>query len=138
MKKVLLWLVIVTAVLPLGGQQPPPDADPMARHLFPPDLIMAHQDELGLQEKQRAAIKAEVLKAQPKFLEWQWEMGEETQKMLALLRSAPVDEAKVLEQADRIMALERNVKRTHLSLLIRLKNLLSTEQLARLEQIRRR
>jgi len=138
MKNVLLGLVIITAVVQLRAQQPPQEADPMARHLFPPDLIMAHQEELGLQEKQRAAIKAEVLKAQPKFLEWQWDMGEETQKMLALLRTTPVDEAKVLEQADRIMALERNVKRTHLSLLVRLRNLLTAEQLARLEQIRRR
>jgi Spy/CpxP family protein refolding chaperone len=132
----LFGFVIVAATV--RAQQPAQDADPIARHLFPPDLIMAHQDELGLDDKQRAAIKAEVLKAQPKFMEWQWDMGEETQKMVALLRATPVNEEKVLEQADRIMALERNVKRTHLSLLIRLKNILTAEQLARLDQIRRR
>lgn len=138
MKNVLAGLVIVAAVFSLHAQQPPQEADPMARYLFPPDLIMAHQEELGLQEKQRAAIKTEVLKTQPKFLEWQWEMGEETQKMMALLKMTPVDEAKVVEQADRIMALERNVKRTHLGLLVRLRNLLTAEQIARLEQVRGR
>lgn len=134
----VIALVIVAVTSPAAGQQPPDDSDPIARHLFPPDLIMAHQEKLGLQEKQRAAIKAEVLKAQPKFMERQWEMGEETQKMVALLRATPIDEQKVLEQADRIMSLERSVKRMHLSLLIRLKNILSSEQAARLDQIRRR
>ena len=136
----LLTVVIAAATLALSvrAQQLPQDGDPIAQHLFPPDLVMKYQEELGLQEKQRAAIKAEVLKAQPKFMEWQWEMSEETQKMVALIRATPIDEQKVLDQADRVMALERNVKRTHLSLLIRLKNILSAEQLTRLDQIRRR
>lgn len=133
----LLPLLLLFVAVPICAQQPPQD-DPMARHLFPPDLIMAHQDDLGLSDKQRAAIKAEVLKAQSRFLEWQWEMSEETQKMVGLLRATPVDEQKVLDQADRVMNIERNVKRTHLSLLVRLKNVLTAEQIARLEQIRRR
>ena len=136
MKKLVLSIWISIAALPMSAQQP--GEDPIAQQLFPPDLIMAHQDELGLQEKQRAAIKSEVLKAQPKFLEAQWEVGDESQKMIALLRATPIDEAKVLEQADRVMALERDVKRTHLGLLIRVKNLLTPEQIKRLEQIRRK
>lgn len=135
--RLLLSGFVILAALPAGAQQPAQDADPIARHLFPPDLIMAHQEDIGLQESQRAAIKGEVLKAQPRFLEWQWEMSEETQRMVALLRATPVDEQKVLAQADRIMALERNVKRTHLSLLIRLKNILTAEQITRLDRIRR-
>ena len=134
----LLYGFTIVAAMTVYAQQPPPDADPIGQQLFPPDLIMAHQEELRLQDKQRDAIKAEVLKAQPKFTEWQWEMSEETQKMVALLRMTPIDEEKVLAQADRIMAIERNVKRTHLSLLIRLKNLLTAEQITRLTQIRRR
>ena len=34
------------------------DDDPLARYLVPPDLIMAHSSELGLNDKQRAAIKS--------------------------------------------------------------------------------
>lgn len=130
-----LMLLSIVVALPLCAQQP--GEDPIGQHLFPPDLIMAHQDALALQEKQRATIKSEVLKAQPKFMEIQWEMGEETQKMVALLRATPVDEMKVLERADRIMALEREVKRAHLSLLIRLKNMLTPDQVKKLEQLRR-
>ena len=58
--------------------------------------------------------------------------------MVALLRATPIDEQKVIEQADRILSLEREVKRAHLALLIRLKSLLTAGQIAKVEQIRRR
>jgi len=135
MKRLLMSIALVASSLPAIAQQPPQE-DPIAQQLLPPDVIMAHQDEIGLQEKQRAAIKNEVLKTQPKFLEWQWQLGEESQKMIALLKAMPVDEAKVLEQADRVMALEREIKRAHLGMLIRLKNQLTPEQFARLQQLR--
>jgi hypothetical protein len=40
-------------------------------------------------------------------------------------------------QWDRIMALEREIKRAHLALLVRIKNTLTAEQIAKLEAIRR-
>jgi Spy/CpxP family protein refolding chaperone len=43
----------------------------------------------------------------------------------------------VLEQADKIMGLEREVKRAHLTLLLRIKNTLTPEQIAKLEAMRK-
>ena len=129
---------IAALLLPIAvfAQAPPPQDDPLARFLFPPELIMAHAQELGLQDKDRAAIKEEVQKAQSKFFDLQWQTKEETDRMVKLLQQSPADEGKVLEQADRIMALEREIKRTHLTLLIRLRNLLSADQQARLQRLR--
>lgn len=56
---------------------------------------------------------------------------------MQLLQQSPADETKILEQADRIMALEREIKRAHLALLVRIKNTLTAEQIAKLEAIRR-
>ena len=127
----LLFFVAV----PLLAQQPD---DPLARYLVPPDLIMAHSQELNLLEKQRAAIKAEVQKAQSKFIDLQWDMKEESEKMIRLLQQTPADEARILEQADKVMAMEREIKKTQLSLLIRIRNVLTPEQMAKLEEIRRK
>lgn len=113
------------------------DDDPLARYLVPPELIMAHSSELGLIEKQRAAIKSEVQKAQSKFIDAQWDMKEETEKMVKLLQQTPADEARILEQADKVMALEREIKKTQLALLIRIRNVLTPEQVAKLEELRR-
>ena len=113
------------------------DDDPLARYLVPPELIMTHSSELSLAEKQRAAIKSEVQKAQSKFIDMQWDMKEETEKMVRLLQQTPADEARILEQADKVMSLEREIKKTQLSLLIRIRNTLTPEQLGKLEEIRR-
>ena len=136
MKRLFITLLFLS--ISAFAQQPPPNDDPIGRQLFPPEMVMGHQDELGLQEKQRAAIRSEVHKVQSRFVDLQWQLSEETEKMATLLRSTPIDEAKVLEQADRVMAQEREVKKMQLSLLVRIKNLLTPEQIAKLQEIRRR
>ena len=122
-----------------GAAQPPgPGPDPLAQHVFAPDLVMRYAAEIGLDEKQRAAIKDAVIKMQSKFLDVQWEVQAESEKMVRLLQASPVDETAVLAQADKVMALEREVKRTHLSLLVRVKNVLTDAQREKLKELRRR
>jgi Spy/CpxP family protein refolding chaperone len=133
MTKRLAPLLLFIAA-PLFAQQP--QDDPLARYLVPPELIMAHSSDLGLAEKQRAAIKSEVQKAQSKFIDAQWDMKEETEKMVKLLQQTPADEARILEQADKVMALEREIKKTQLALLIRIRNVLTPEQVRKLEELR--
>ena len=129
MKRLLLLL----AFLPFAALA---DDDPIAKYLVPPELVMAHAQEIALTDAQSSAIKNEIHKAQSKFLDLQWEMQEETGRMTQLLQQSPVDEAKVLERADRIMALEREIKRAQLTLLVRLKNTLTPAQIAKLAAYR--
>jgi Spy/CpxP family protein refolding chaperone len=129
------FLVIVVEA---GAQPPGSGQDPLAQHVFAPDLVMRHAAEIGLDEKQRAAVKDAVIKMQSKFLDLQWEVQAESGKMVRLLQANPVDETAVLAQADKVMALEREVKRTHLSLLVRVKNILTEPQREKLKELRRR
>ncbi|HYN23293.1 MAG TPA: hypothetical protein VE078_20205, partial [Thermoanaerobaculia bacterium] len=87
---------------------------------------------------QREVIKKEIGKAQSKFLDLQWQMQRESEKLVQLLQARPVEEARVLAQADAVMRLETETKKTHLSLLIRIKNALTADQQAKLTDIRRR
>ena len=118
------------------AQQPSPDDDPIGRQLFPPDLIMAQSQKLHLDEKQRTTIKNEVQRAQSKFFDLQWEAKEAGDAMAQMLQQTPIDEARVLEQADKVMGLEREIKKIHLSMLIRIKNSLTQQQIAQLTQMR--
>lgn len=138
MKKLVFLLWIVMAA-PLAAQQPQPSAtpaDPLAKHLFPPELIMQRQTDIGLRDTQRDQISAELQKAQQTFMSVQWRIAAEAGKMDQLLQADVVNEAGVLAQADAILNLEREVKRTHLALLIRIRNLLTEEQRRRLTQLR--
>ncbi len=133
-------LLIALLAFPLAAQQPnqpPQDQDPIGRNLIPPELVMSQSEQIGLTEKQRAAIKAEIQKVQTKLIDAQWDLQEQTGRMVQLLQQQPVDEAKVLEQADKIMSLEREIKRAHLAMLVRIKNSLTAEQIGKLEAARR-
>jgi Spy/CpxP family protein refolding chaperone len=130
--------VLLSASVALAGPAPAPPDDPFGRFLFPPELIMGHQTELGLDEAQRTAIKEAVKSSQSRFLELQWDLHAESEKLAGLLGRPRVDERAALAQAETVMNLEREIKKTHLSLLVRIKNLLSEEQQARLMEIRRR
>ncbi|MCI0415499.1 periplasmic heavy metal sensor [bacterium] len=112
------------------------EEDPIARILFPPEIVMRHQQDIGLNESQQNAIKNEIQKAQSKFLDLQWQLQSEARTLAELLSNHPVDEGKILSQADKVMNLERDIKKTHLSLLVRIKNQLSEQQQAKLQQIR--
>ena len=140
------WTLVMIAVLLVpakaGAESPPtpptPGQDPLAAYLFPPDLVMRHASEIGLDDQQRAAVKDAVVKMQSRFLDLQWDMQAESEKMARLLQASPVDEAALLAQADKVMGLEREVKRAHLSLLVRIKNLLTDGQRAKLTELRKR
>jgi Spy/CpxP family protein refolding chaperone len=136
MKRTLLFVFLI-AVSAYAQQPPtPPDDDPIGRQLFPPDLIMSQSQKLRLDDKQRNTIKSEVHRAQSKFIDLQWEAKEAGEAMAELLQQTPIDEARVLEQADKVMGLEREIKKIHLSMLIRIKNSLTREQVAQLMQLR--
>jgi Spy/CpxP family protein refolding chaperone len=123
---------------PPGQRGPGPGQDDFGRNFFPPDLVMQHQTEIGLQDAQRATLSSAVQQAQAKFMDVQWKLSAESEKMGRLLQSPHVDEAQVLEQADRILALEREIKKAQISLMVRIKNTLTAAQQAKLAEIRNR
>ena len=98
---------------------------------------MANQRAINLTDAQRNSLQQAMADAQGKFIGLQFKMSSEVEKLQSLLQPASVDESQVLEQVDRVLAVERDVKRTQLSLMIRIKNMLTAEQRQRLNQLRR-
>ena len=133
----LLPLALAAAPLvapPLAAQASP---DPgFAQELFPPELVMQNQQKIGLRPDQRTAITEAVQQLQSKVVELQWRMQEETQRLTELLQHTPVNEAEALAQVDRVLSVEREVKRAHMTMLIRIKNTLTPEQQAMLKTLR--
>jgi hypothetical protein len=110
--------------------------DPFAKFLFPPELVMGHQEAIGLSEAQRAALLKAVVGAQTTMAGSQLKTAAEVERLQTLLQASTVDEAKVLEEVDRILALEREVKRAQVGMLNRSRNLLTEPQRAQLEKLR--
>jgi Spy/CpxP family protein refolding chaperone len=143
---VVLAFVLVTANLaaqgapPMGGRPGPGPGGPedWGRSFFPPELVMQHQSEIGLQDSQRAALTSAIQQAQTRFMDTQWKLSAEGEKMGRLLQGPQVDEAAVLDEVDRILNLEREIKKAQISLMVRIKNMLTPAQQAKLSEIRSR
>ena len=147
MRRSILAFAFVLSAATLGAQGVPPGQrgpgpqggpDDFGRNFFPPELVMQHQSEIGLQDSQRAALTSAVQQAQAKFMDTQWKLSAEAEKMGRLLQGTQVDEAQVLDEVDRILSLEREIKRGQITLMVRIKNTLTPAQQAKLSEIRNR
>ena len=136
MKSIVILLAIIGLCCSAAfGQKP--GSDPLGENLFPLELVMAHQQEIGLTEEQRDYLKVESRKAQLKFTELQWQLLDESEKLAALVKQEHVDEQQTLATLDKILDAEREIKRLQISLVVRIKNKLTPEQQARLMDIKR-
>ena len=138
-----LAFVLVTGNLaaqgqPMGERSRAGGPDDWGRNFFPPELVMQHQTEIGLQDSQRATLTSAIQQTQSKFMDMQWKLSAEGEKMGRLLQGPQVDEAAVLEEVDRILNLEREIKKAQISLMVRIKNTLTPAQQANLSEIRSR
>jgi len=130
-------LVSLAGIAP--AQQPPtPRAqeDALGRLLFTPDLVMQHQQDIGLRPEQRSAITKAIQELQTKAIDLQWKMQDQSQRLATLLQKPVVDQAAALAQLDEVLGAEREVKRAHVMLLIQIKNTLTAEQQAKLAAAR--
>jgi Spy/CpxP family protein refolding chaperone len=130
-----LALALTMAAASASAAQGAPEPD-FARHVFAPELVMKYQQKIGLRPEQRAAITEAIQQAQSRMVEQQWRMQEEAQKLGDLLQAMPVNESAVLAQVDRVLGIERDVKRAQMALLVRIKNALTREQQAMLKGLR--
>jgi Spy/CpxP family protein refolding chaperone len=120
----------------IQGQQPRPGNDPVGDNLFPPELIMQNQKAIGLEEAQKSYIVSEISKAQGHFTELQWQLQEAMETLGTLLKRDAPDEEQVLAQLDKVLNLEREIKRAQITLMVRIKNKLTSAQQARLRDVR--
>ncbi len=133
MKSILLSLSICLTLF--GLAQEPPN-DPLRQFVFPPELVMQNQSALNLNSEQATYILGQIQDAQRQFTGFQWKLQGEFERLTGLLSETGVDEQAVLTQLDKILDLERQIKRTHLTLAVRIKNRLTPEQQAILQRIR--
>ena len=112
-------------------------ADSFGKYLYAPEFVMAHQEAIGLTERQRTAIQDAIKAIQSKtIVDTQFKLASATERLTRLLAGASVDEPAVLQQIDETLALEREVKRAQMTLLVRIKNQLTAQQQRLLDKLR--
>lgn len=113
-------------------------SDPIADNLFAPDLVLQQQRAIALTAQQRDFIQSITEKTQPRIQESEQRVREEVQKLASLIAKNLVDETAVLAQADSVASAERELRRRHLGLMVRIKNKLTPEQQTKLKGLKTR
>ena len=117
-------------------QKPPPPPDPLGDSIFPPDMIMQHQRELSLTDDQKTFMRAEIQRTTTRFNELQWQLQDQMEALHETVKSNSINEQLALTQLDKVLESEREIKRLHMELAIRLKNKLTADQQIKLQTIR--
>jgi Spy/CpxP family protein refolding chaperone len=114
----------------------PPNPDPLAHLMFPPDMIMNHARQLNLTDEQKAFMRSEVQKTMASFQDLQWKLQDQMELLQETMKSTSVNEQQALAQLDKVLDIEREIKRLHIGLAVRLKNRLTPEQQDQLHNMR--
>ncbi|MCK5439107.1 MAG: periplasmic heavy metal sensor [Gemmatimonadetes bacterium] len=121
----------------LGGPVTAQEADTgFERHLFPPDLVMRHQQAIDLTDAQRDQVSQAIQELQANVQQLQWDMSAAAEQLTALVGETAVDKSAVLSQVDRVLHIERQVKRAHIAMLVEVKNALTADQQSQLRELR--
>ena len=115
---------------------PPGPPDPLDHLMFPPDMIMGHARQLNLTDEQKAYMRAEIQKTTTTFQELQWKLQDQAELLHETMKSTSVNEQQALAQLDKVLDIEREIKRLHIGLAVRLKNRLTPEQQEQLHKMR--
>ncbi|MDX1507124.1 MAG: hypothetical protein R3358_02510 [Woeseiaceae bacterium] len=124
---------LMTALILASPASAQDKKDPFKGKLFAPNVILENQAELDLSKEQFTKIRAAVVEVQGKVAEHEWDMREAYLRIMEELDRSPIDEDAVLEHAEAALLAENQVKKHQMAMLIRLKNLLTAEQIAILE-----
>jgi Spy/CpxP family protein refolding chaperone len=119
---------------PRAPHQPMPD--PLHDVMFPPDMIMGHARQLNLTDDQKAFMRGEIQKTTISFQELQWKLQDQMEQLHEMMKATSVIEEQVLAQLNKVLDIEREIKRLHFGLAVRLKNRLTPQQQEQLHKLR--
>jgi Spy/CpxP family protein refolding chaperone len=133
----LFALGALMAAQPAAAQAPPEqEADPFAAVLFPPELIMQHARAIRLNDDQRESITKLIEQLQGRVIGLQWQLAEQVQALRETLDHTRVDQDRAIDQLNRVLDTEKSIKKAHLEMLLRIKNVLRAEQQRELTRLR--
>ncbi len=140
----LILFTLLLAVAATAGAQtldtdnPRSHREVLAMGLYPPDLIMRHQQRLGITDDQRDEMLKQVRAFQDDVADLQWNLQNEQQMLRQTLTQNRIDQEAAMPQVEQVLQTESEFKRAHFRLLIAIKNALTEEQISMIREHLRR
>lgn len=128
-------LVLVAFAGDLRAAESPEQA--IQEHLIPPEVLLQHQQELGLSDEQLTRIRSHLEQVQADVAQAQQKLEPSTRKLAELISADLIDETAVLKQLDELIDAERVMRRLHMRVMVRVRNELTEKQLVQAVKLQR-
>ncbi len=135
MRKEILVLLAMMALGISNANAQTPKEDVFKGKLFAPNVILEQQEALNLTKDQYTEIRAAVVDVQTGVAEHEWDLRESYQALMLELDRSPIDEKAVMKHVNAALLAENQVKKKQVAMLVKLKNLLTAEQIDYLESV---
>jgi len=143
-KSLILTTIVSTLLLGTLNLDAMPQANPegsqvlaeLERLVYPPDLVLRFQREIGISDEQRKSIRDLSLATASYVNEIQWDMQESVRTMMELLANNASASEAVITQLESVLAHEAQVKLAHMKLVLEIRDLLTPDQRSQLDSLR--
>ncbi len=125
-------LVVLLALTPIPAFAEE-EEDPFDGRLLSLELIMAHRNEIGLTKAQNKEIGELVVAVQQAVAGKSWDMQSAYFELMEVLDEEQINEDRAIALAKQAVDTENEIKLEQMRLLIRLRNLLTPDQVALLQ-----
>ena len=131
----MIWsaLLALLLALPLAAVAEEEEDDPFDGRLISPELIMANRSAIDLTRDQHKQIGELMVAVQQAVAGKTWEMQSAYFELMEVLDEEQIDEDRAIALARQAVDTENEIKLEQMRLLIRLRNLLTPEQVAVLQ-----
>ena len=130
------WFACIAILSPCTTAAAEGPAPAFMQNVFSPELVMKNARAIELRDDQRKAITEAIQRTQAATVELQWTLQDAAAELTHEMENDRIDEKAALAAAERVMSIEGQVKRSHLGLLIQIKNQLDPDQQAKLAATR--
>jgi hypothetical protein len=110
--------------------------DVFKTELFSTDLVMKYRNDIELSDEQADKIKKVHSGQIEAFNNAKWDLDGALNKLNKQLAETSVNEADAIAQMDKVLQLEESLKRMRLSLMVKVKNMLTANQQELLKSLR--
>ncbi|MFT5465285.1 MAG: Spy/CpxP family protein refolding chaperone [Verrucomicrobiales bacterium] len=134
--RIFRYLFIMSIVL--GAVASAQHEDPFRDAFFPPDLVIHHAEELGISDADRQRFQDELQSRKEEFEKVGQAHRAASEAMAKTLEAHPVDATVVMEKLDALLSAENEMKRLHVSAMLAVRNQLTPDQIAKIDELKKR
>lgn len=133
--KTLCAVVLLAVPMLAGAADGKSNDDWLKGRLFPPDVVLKHQQALKLTDAQRQAIRKEIVAVQAKVATVDFDLMDAAVALQDALDKPQLDRNVVLEKTDAALAADVRKKRAWIEMLLNVRAVLTPEQVAYLKKV---